>query len=188
MDKLLAMLCVAKKEREREKWSKNRSRTAFYNMFGCRRGPGWVDANEGRPKLGGDPFWGIADLASRHSTEWAALRRRELSCRHPRLQWHFIGLNWIHLTVEMSGYSDTPLIVTLLVVPKGVTLSEEVSTNNVVFVWSRQHPINIRVKTLQSYGRKEGSFWHRIKKSVVCDECLTRASVWRKHHFLNLTC
>ena len=68
MDKLLAMLCVAKKERKREKWSKNRSRTAFYNMFGCRRGPGWVDANEGRPKLGGDPFWGIADLASRPST------------------------------------------------------------------------------------------------------------------------
>ena len=30
------------------------------------------------------------------------------------------------VTLRMTGYSDTPLIVTLLAAPKGVTVSEEV--------------------------------------------------------------
>ena len=118
-------------------------------MFGCRRGPGWVDANEGPgPKLGGDPFWGIADLASRHSTEWAELRRRELSYRPPpRSDTGYsdtVDLNWVHLTVEMTGH----LII--------------------VLVWSRdsrQHQINMQECELcyLTEGRREGYFWHGIQ-------------------------
>ena len=35
-----------------------------------------------------------------------------------------LGLNWVYLTVNMTGYSDTPLVVTLLAVPKSVTVNE----------------------------------------------------------------
>ena len=42
----------------------------------------------------------------------------------------YFGFNWVYLTVKMTGYSDTPLIVILLDVPKGVTVSEEVCNSN----------------------------------------------------------
>ena len=37
-----------------------------------------------------------------------------------------VGLDWIYHAVNMTGYSDTPLTVTLFAIPKGVTVSEEV--------------------------------------------------------------
>ena len=40
----------------------------------------------------------------------------------------FLGLNWVYLAVKMTGYSSTPLIVTLLPIPEGVRVSEEVCT------------------------------------------------------------
>ncbi len=37
-----------------------------------------------------------------------------------------MALNRVYLGVKMTGYSDTLIIVTLLAIPKGVIVSEEV--------------------------------------------------------------
>lgn len=72
-------------------------------------------------------------------------RRRTLIFRikwwysHPRLKWHwekwqpswgdsFFFCKWVYLRTKMTGYSDTPLKVTVFAVPKGVTMSREPCT------------------------------------------------------------
>ena len=49
------------------------------------------------------------------------------------------GLNWVYLAVKKTGYSDTPLIVTLLAVLNGVTVSKEVCIGYLGIHSNRRH-------------------------------------------------
>ena len=46
------------------------------------------------------------------------------------------GLNWVYLAAKKTGYSDIPLIVTLLAIPKGVC-TKEVISSNASFSWTK---------------------------------------------------